>query len=182
MSDAEFTDFVTHRSPALLRTQDVGVDNGLGWSPADMTVGEHHQLPRSPLNLFHTAPRESGLLDPASFEEAAAQWLVVAGLADGRTMIVGSYQEADNPEYLYSGLVRADGSVEKVTRGPQAKPVGALPVRLRLPGGQGWVVAAMSHQLSHRTDGAWSTPVTDAALLPDAATQVRVDGQTVDPR
>jgi hypothetical protein len=159
---------------------DVTVDNGLGWPPADMTVGEHHQLPRSPVDLFHTALRESDLLDPASFEEAASQWLVIAGLADGRTMIVGAYEEGDNPEYLYLVLVRADGSVEKVTRGPQAKPVGALPVRVRLPGGQGWVVAAMSHQLSYRTDGAWSTPVTSAALLPDATTQVRVDGQTVE--
>jgi hypothetical protein len=114
-----------------------------------------------------------------SFEEIDARWLVVAGMSDGRTMIVGSYQEADNPAYLYTVLVGKDGKVAKVARGPAADPAATLPVRVRLPDGQGWVVAAEGHQLSSRTDGAWSPPVADAALVPDATTQVRVDDRPV---
>lgn len=166
----------------IAEREGVDVDNGLPWPARDMTVGDETTLPRTPLDLFGTALRESGLLDSASFdeEELGAHWQVVAGMADGRTMIVGPYQELDNPAYLFTVLVRAGGAVEKVARGPAVDPDAVLPVRVRLPGGQGWVVAAQGHQLTHRTGGAWSAPVADAALVPDATTQVRVDGQAVD--
>jgi len=163
----------------LAEREGIHVDNDLSWPSGSIPVGEKHKLPRSPANLFGTALRESGLPDPTSFEDTAGRWLVVAGMADGRTMIVGSYQELDNPAYLFTVLVRADGSVEKVTRGPVADPDAVLPVGVRLPDGQGWVVAAVGHQLRHNAGGAWSAPVADAALVPDASTDVRVDGQDV---
>lgn len=55
-----------------------------------------------------------------------------------------------------------------------------LPVRYRLPDGQGWLVAAYGKALSYRTDGDWHDVGRDAALLPDNATQVRVGDQVVD--
>ncbi|MPZ85499.1 MAG: hypothetical protein GEV28_36015 [Actinophytocola sp.] len=161
-------------------TLGVDRDNGPGWPPEDVKVGYDHELARSPVNLFGAALRESTLLDPASFEEVEGQWLVVAGLANKKTMIVGSYQEVNNPAYFFYVLVRSDGSVESVTRGPQVDPSALLPVVLHLPGGDGWVVAANVQQLSHRSGGAWSTPVADADLVPADATQVRVGDQVVD--
>jgi hypothetical protein len=52
----------------------------------------------------------------------------------------------------------------------------ALPVRLRVPDGQGWVVAHYGAQLQYRAsaDGAWQDAGSDAALLPDNAAQVQV--------
>ncbi|WP_162788463.1 hypothetical protein [Amycolatopsis albispora] len=53
-------------------------------------------------------------------------------------------------------------------------PAAALPVRLRLPDGQGWVVAAKGARLDYRTGEAREGDFADAALIPDAATQVQI--------
>jgi len=155
-------------------------DNGLGWPPGDLLTGRDYDLPRSPINLFDIGLRESGLIDPASYEPIAAQWLVVAGLGDERVAIIGTYQEMDNPAYLFQVLVRPDGTVLEVKRGAPVVPSATLPIAVRMSNGAGWVVAARGEQLSHRTgSGAWSPPLPDAGLAPDGATQVRVGDQVV---
>ncbi|HWM04825.1 MAG TPA: hypothetical protein VNP92_21005 [Actinophytocola sp.] len=162
--------------PSLLTTP----DNGLGWPPGDLRTGRAYDLPRSPINLFDIGLRESGLIDPASYEPIAAQWLVVAGLGDERVAIIGTYQEMDNPAYLFQVLVRPDGTVLEVKRGAPVVPSATLPIAVRMSNGAGWVVAARGEQLSHRTgSGAWSPPLPDAGLAPDGATQVRVGDQVV---
>lgn len=51
----------------------------------------------------------------------------------------------------------------------------ALPVRVQLPDGNGWVVAAKDARLSYRIgSGAWEQPQQNAALCPASATAVRV--------
>ncbi|MEK8105276.1 hypothetical protein NKG94_08965 [Micromonospora sp. M12] len=53
--------------------------------------------------------------------------------------------------------------------------VGTLPVRLRLPDDQGFLVAAEGSALSYRVgDGQWQDAGRDAALLPATATDVQV--------
>ncbi|WP_112668663.1 hypothetical protein [Micromonospora saelicesensis] len=54
-----------------------------------------------------------------------------------------------------------------------------LPVRLRLPDDQGVLVAAEGSALSYRVgDGQWQDAGRNAALLPAAATDVRVTDAT----
>ncbi|QFU91392.1 hypothetical protein YIM_31130 [Amycolatopsis sp. YIM 10] len=119
----------------------------------------------------------SGLFDQytALPFENSVPWLVVAGLGDGRTALVGEHGHVgSNPSRLYAVIQRVDGSVETVLPGDPVDPAAALPVRLRLPDGQGWVVAAKGAQLSYRTGDNWEGNFTDAALIPDTAVQVQV--------
>ncbi|MBN6038734.1 hypothetical protein [Amycolatopsis sp. 195334CR] len=119
----------------------------------------------------------SGLFDQytAMPFDGSVPWLVVAGLGDGRTALVGEHAHAgSNPSRVYAVLQRADGSVETALAGDPVDPAATLPVRFRLPDGQGWVVAAKGAQLSYRTGETWEGNFTDAALLPDTAVQVQV--------
>jgi hypothetical protein len=56
-----------------------------------------------------------------------------------------------------------------------------LPISYHIPDGGGWVVAQKGKPLSYRTaaGGQWQDAGRDAALLPDNAVEVKVDGQVV---
>jgi hypothetical protein len=110
------------------------------------------------------------------------RWQVVAGLTDGRTVVLGDYRNAYSTPYrFYAVLVHPDLSTELLT-GDVVNRNRTLPVRFRLPDGQGWLVAAKGAPLSYRTTsgGAWQVAGTDAALVPDETTQVKVGEQVVD--
>ncbi len=84
---------------------------------------------------------------------------------------------------LFALLFRADGTLDRVQRGPAVDFGSPLPVRVRLPDGQGWVVASSQYLgIAYRTSdpGDWQEAQTgsQAALLPDAAVQVRVGSGT----
>lgn len=113
--------------------------------------------------------------DPYTDGAAFSQWFAVGVTPDGHRFVVGDRQLGHQPSQLYGAWQDAHGGLSTLYGGP-VTPGAALPVRLRLPGGQGWVVAAKGAQLSwHGTGGtAWTDAGTDAALLPTAATQVRV--------
>ncbi|WP_433292809.1 hypothetical protein ACQP2F_28985 [Actinoplanes sp. CA-030573] len=91
-------------------------------------------------------------------------WQISGATPDGRQFTVRTLPLEDTvrafwflggPEPHYAGLMR-DGVV-----------------RVRLPGQQGVVVAVLNATLRYRTRGAW-IPVSDVALLPDAATELEV--------
>lgn len=74
-------------------------------------------------------------------------------------------------------MTGARNKTEQVIYGGPGEP-SALPVRVRLPGQDGWVVAGQDVRLSWRTGPSadWQEAGQDAALLPATATEVRAVG------
>lgn len=153
--------------------------------------------------VFHTLPRAEQVWggDPAEivkgsqWREALAAYedrggihrsgdaplLVVHGATpDGRRLLLRTIQFDDDPARAIALLARGDAPFQAAASGfiDSAAP---LPVRLRLPDGQGILVAAEGAALSYRVGGGrWQDAGRDAALLPANATEVRVtadDGQ-----
>lgn len=112
-----------------------------------------------------------------------SEWDVTAALPDGRLVILKETQAADSDTPRLTVMVSSDYNsteVDMVDGGPvDAESV--LPVRFRIPDGGGWIVADKGKALSYRTSsgGEWQDAGRDAALLPDNATEVKVDGQVV---
>lgn len=154
--------------------------HGLAWK-GTMFAGEQRTLGLPPGDLFGTAMRDRGILDPSSYTPKAPEWMVVAGTPDERTVIVGEWQELDHPAYLYAVTVAEDGrTVLDVSRGSQVDP--AKPVALyRLDENTGHVVAAQGRSLRYRPSpyAAWTDPVADAVLVPDHAVHVLADDDVV---
>lgn len=97
---------------------------------------------------------------------------------DGRRLFVTTIQLDDDPARAVALLARGDTPFEVVasTMFSWSDP---LPVRLRLPAGQGTVVAAEGAALSYRSARTgWRDAGRDAALLPATATHVRVTPKT----
>jgi hypothetical protein len=71
--------------------------------------------------------------------------------------------------------VLTDQHGTQVAHGGPIDSEAALPVTVRLPGGDGWVVARLKATLRWRSDtGPWRLAGQDAALIPATATQVEV--------
>lgn len=112
-----------------------------------------------------------------------SEWDVTAALPDGRLVILKETQAADSHVPRLTVMVSSDHhstEVDMVDGGPVDSSQ-VLPVRFRIPDGGGWIVADKGKALSYRTspDGDWQDAGRDAALLPDNATEVKVDGETV---
>jgi hypothetical protein len=158
---------------------------GLGWTGAanagDLADIQLPDNPLSPGDHFERALRDSGLLDPSSYQERGS-WHLVAALTDGRMVVVSEEQELDHPAYLYAVVIDRDGRPAAVDRLGEATPGTTLPVVYRLPGTHGWLVGAFGEDLSYRTSttASWSDPVRSADILPTDAIQVRVGDQVVD--
>ncbi|WP_086828386.1 hypothetical protein [Allokutzneria sp. NRRL B-24872] len=100
-------------------------------------------------------------------------WDITAALPDGRTVIV-SERVIGNDIRSYAALFRVDRA-ERVVRGSKIDRGAALPVVVRLPDAQGWIVAHQGAALRWRSaGGAWNAVPGDAALLPDLADTVEV--------
>ncbi|MFG3710231.1 hypothetical protein ACIBTZ_25680 [Micromonospora sp. NPDC049460] len=104
-----------------------------------------------------------------------APLLVVHGATpDGRRLLLQTIQFDDDPARAIALLARGDAPFEPAASGfiDWKAP---LPVRLRLPDGQGVLVVAEGAALSYRVGaGRWQDAGRGAALLPADATQVRV--------
>ncbi|MGW1341767.1 hypothetical protein ACWCOV_11980 [Kribbella sp. NPDC002412] len=103
-------------------------------------------------------------------------WTAHGVTENGSAVYMGEQQIDRDPTRVYAVLEPRTG---KRTIVPGGVPDGtsALPVSIRLPAGQGWAVARKDAKLSYRHDGgAWSTPRTNAVLVPagDKA-EVRVE-------
>ncbi|MEU6073336.1 hypothetical protein [Micromonospora sp. NPDC047074] len=102
------------------------------------------------------------------------QLTVYGATPDGRMLLLKTIQYDDDPARAVALLARGYAPFEAVASGfvDRAAP---LPVRLRLPDGQGVLVAAEGATLGYRIGaGRWHDAGRDAALLPAAATEVRV--------
>ncbi|MFI5485624.1 hypothetical protein [Micromonospora echinaurantiaca] len=104
-----------------------------------------------------------------------APMLTVYGATpDGRRLLLRSIHYADDPARVIALLARGDAPFEAAASG-FADWTAPLPVRLRLPDGQGILVAAEGAALSYRVGaGRWLDAGRNAALLPAGATEVRV--------
>jgi hypothetical protein len=114
--------------------------------------------------------------DPPGRHTAAAdpEWFITTDTPDGRLLAVQTLQYGHGPRRIIYGL-GPQGSVLTPTFGGTVEPGGPLDVRLRLPAGQGVLVAAKGATLRHRSGkAAWQAVPGDTALLPAATTGVEV--------
>lgn len=137
-------------------------------------------LPADVTPNMHAALKLSGMADVGT-TSTVASWSVIGGLPDGRSVVVSEFKDFARPSRVCLILYGTDGAfVRALTKLTDlASP---LPVAIRVPDGQGWVVAAYGSELKYRTvvGGAWQDTTSSAALLPDDAVQVRVGEQVVD--
>jgi hypothetical protein len=110
--------------------------------------------------------------DPYGYrvQPPAATWFIRGMTPDRRRFVVQTLIGTDNRSRVLLSLSRPDPDLRDITG-----PTETLPVRVRLPAGQGVVVAAVRARLRYRTTGGtWQSVTGDAALLPAAATEVEV--------
>jgi hypothetical protein len=153
-------------------------DSLLSWSNRDpgvpLRIGRSTQV-HDDGGILLRAVGESGFLDPQVGIHGSGSWEVVAGLPDGRTALLGQVHLGSDQAPVFAVLLDATGAVDAVIPGGPADRDAPVPVRVRLPDGQGWLVAAYGSSLAYRAPGggAWVEAGRDAALLPDTATEVR---------
>ncbi|WP_088287395.1 hypothetical protein [Kineosporia sp. A_224] len=112
---------------------------------------------------------------------------LVGRTPDGRTYVVATLTVDADPSRVVGGVLTG-ADPEHVTAsalvdGGVLDPDAALPVAVRLPERQGWVVASVGAALRYRVtpSGSWTDAGRDAALLPDAdrlEVEVTRDGTT----
>jgi hypothetical protein len=110
-------------------------------------------------------------VDPFADSSSETLWYAYGALPDGRAFVVGDGQLGNDPSYLYGAIV--DHGTQSTIYGGRVDPTAPLPVKLRFPDGQGWLVAAKGATLAYLTD-TWHDAGSNAALLPAGATRVRV--------
>ncbi|WP_328990027.1 hypothetical protein OG394_27680 [Kribbella sp. NBC_01245] len=107
-------------------------------------------------------------------------WHAYAKTPNGDRVVVGEYGLDRDPSRIFAHVTSPDGKTKTVGGGIPQRDA-PLPVAIRLPDGQGWLVAAYQAQLSYqRQDGTWSQPMPNALLVPDepsAKVKVKVQGQ-----
>jgi hypothetical protein len=96
-----------------------------------------------------------------------------AATPDGRRLYVTTMQYDDDPSRVIALLARGETPFT-VAASAFVDWTEPLPVRLRLPDGQGTVVAAEGAALSYRSGAGWRDAGRDAALIPAGVTEVRV--------
>ncbi|MEH1124385.1 hypothetical protein [Micromonospora sp. CPCC 206061] len=164
--------------PAYLPINPTRADSaGLSWENRSVDgptrVGRPTQVTDDG-GILLRAVGESGYVDPLIEIHGSGRWEVVAGLPDGRTALLSEIFGASDPALVFAVLLDATGAVDAVIPGGAADRDAPVPVRVRLPDGQGWIVAAYGSSLAYRTaGGAWVEVGQDAALLPDTAAEVR---------
>ena len=113
---------------------------------------------------------------------AAPDWFVWGSTPDGVRFRLETHRLDDEPSRLLLTTGRAGGDGRTELAGP-LDPDATLPVRVRLPDGGGFVIAAVGVKLRYRLgDGGWVPVAGDSALVPAAATQVEVTRQGRPPK
>ncbi|MCU1589592.1 MAG: hypothetical protein JWP11_848 [Frankiales bacterium] len=111
------------------------------------------------------------------FSEGFSLWYAYGTTPSGRQVVVGEHQLEEDPSHLYAVLGTGSGQV--FVPGGEVDPASPLPVAIRLPDSDGWIVASFERTLEYRIGtGAWIRAGRDAALVPDASTAVRVTGNS----
>lgn len=141
----------------------VGADPAAAWSdgrlPAEVGAEEA---------LVAATDRTLAPVLKDNWTDGYSLWFAAGTTADGRRLVVGERALDGDPSRVYAVLT-GPGPARVVSAAVHADR--AVPVVLRLPDGQGWLVAAKG-----RTFGWTGGTARDAALLPAAATTVQVDG------
>jgi hypothetical protein len=156
-------------------------ENRLPWLEygPPVRIGQNPPAMDHPEAAFRDAVHEWGTVDLGASTTGYGLWTVVAGLADGNVALVSEVQQGNRPSRVYAIITNRAGRVLAVRPGNVVDLTAALPVVVHLPDGQGWVVASYGKQLHYRTAGGeWTPAGAHAALLPDAAAEVRVTGPT----
>lgn len=104
-------------------------------------------------------------------------WYAYGATPDGRRLVATDLAATGDPSRAYVALLDAAGRSAVVVGGPITR-TDLVPVRVRLPAGQGWLLAAEGRTFTWTAGGrAESSP--DAALVPVGATDVRAAGTPV---
>ncbi len=106
--------------------------------------------------------------DPEYYALAGSLWIGYGVTGDGTAVYLGEQQIDTDPTRMYAVLQPKNGEAVVVSGGEAARDA-ALPVQIRLPGNQGWAVAAKDATLSYRYgNGGWSPASKNALLIPYA--------------
>ncbi|MER5332890.1 hypothetical protein [Micromonospora sp. NPDC002717] len=187
-----------HRLTVALSRPPVSVENTVHISNASQILFPDGQDSPQPRQLIHTlpgaerawGPNPAGQADPAAhYADPLAAYIDAGGnhrvgdsplftlygaTPDGRRLLLQTIQYDDDPARVIALLAR-DGAPFQAAASGFVDWQAPLPVRLRLPDGQGVLVAAEGAGLSYRIgSGRWQDAGRDAALLPADATEVRV--------
>lgn len=154
---------------------------------ADGTDGAERQrrvLPRGEAWWEQPLPIHDRYTDPLARHSGPVNtcWDIYARTPDGRNLLVSTQQYGRDPVRIFYAL-GTDRRPPVGSYGGQFSP-DVLDVLFRLPDRQGFVVAAADATLRYRTGagGAWQSVHEDAALLPDATTEVEVTRPDTTPR
>lgn len=143
----------------------------LRWGDSLWEVGEPLGLQKGVVDVKWGAYRYA----PGEPDVAVGAWTIVAGLPDGRIVILKERQRGGAEPRLVA-RVAPSPVTETMTLvdGGTVDSDAVLPVRFHVPDGGGWIVADKGKELSYRTspDAPWQKAGRDAALLPDNVTEV----------
>ena len=115
---------------------------------------------------------DRGALHPVA---ASADWSIQVHTPNGHYVCLNTHQYGNEVRRPIYGIATADLPAPAARFGGSIAPSSPLAVRLRLPGGQGVIVAAENATLRYRgNDGPWRPVQGYVALLPDSATAVQV--------
>ncbi|TWD80323.1 hypothetical protein FB561_1397 [Kribbella amoyensis] len=125
----------------------------------------------------------SAARDPDTYAFAMSLWTGYGVTADKSHLFLGEIRLDNDPTRTYAVLKSRSGRIT-ITPGGVPDRDAALPVSIKLPGGQGWAVAQRDADLSYRFGaGSWSKPRQNALLVPAGpAAEVKVvqgDKETV---
>ncbi|MFC0624757.1 hypothetical protein [Kribbella deserti] len=150
-------------------------------------AADEHGWPAAPgLTEFTQAEREAFAAavqkasDPATFVSAFSMWHAYATTPNGDRVVVGEFALDGDPTRVFAHITSPGGRSKVVGAGIPWRN-DPLPVRVQLPEGQGWLVAGRGAELSFQhKDGTWSSPMTNALLVPatpGAKVRVQLAGQ-----
>ncbi len=117
--------------------------------------------------------------DPSKNGVFMPSWVGYGVTANGSEVLLSELQLEPDPTHIYA-VITPKGGKAVIAAGGVPDPKAPLPVNVKLPGGQGWAVAAKDAELSYRFGtGAWSAVRKNATLVPagkNAAVRVTVGG------
>ncbi|GAA0959924.1 hypothetical protein GCM10009554_74260 [Kribbella koreensis] len=104
--------------------------------------------------------------DPGTQGTYLPAWVGYGLTPNGSTVLLSELQLDPDPTHVYA-VVIPKGKQATIVQGGVPDPKAPLPVKIKLPGNQGWAVAAKDADLSYRFGtGTWSAPRKNALLVP----------------
>lgn len=157
------------------RQTKVVIDNRLPWPFDSVFRIDGAVLPvENDRDWIFDALQKERMQDPLN-QVWLSGFQVVAELPDGRSVVATEVQPSVERSGFYALLVQ-NGEVVQVVYGGELDRNAALPAKVELPDGQGWIVAhyqaSLRYRIGEKQD--WVEAGMTAALLPAEAIQVEV--------